>query len=210
MSPCHSVSNPTPARSCPSPQGARLPAGEPGRAAALPRLWRALRSRQRQLQLQARSVRARAPPPSLPCAPALHPAADNLARMYSNCIPKPAPLPSAPSRCSTRVASDAFDELRQQNSVEATLLPAIGGLTTGVLALGYPEILYQARAWVVQRKEFAWMECGAETAAQRCQHCGRAGAVVTAACAEEGGICIALHSAPHEGESGGRAALSLC
>ena len=48
-----------------------------------------------------------------------------------------------PLACSTRVASEAFDELRQQNAVETALLPSIGGLTTGVLALGYPEILYQ-------------------------------------------------------------------
>ena len=49
---------------------------------------------------------------------------------------------------SARVAEDAFNELRQgadgpAASVTIALLPAIGGLTTGVLALGYPEILYQ-------------------------------------------------------------------
>ena len=53
---------------------------------------------------------------------------------------------------SARVAEDAFNELRQsQDSNDFTLsglaslalLPALGGLTTGVLALGYPEILYQ-------------------------------------------------------------------
>ena len=43
----------------------------------------------------------------------------------------------------THTHPDAFDELRQQNPVEAALMPAVGGLTTGVLALGYPEILYQ-------------------------------------------------------------------
>jgi hypothetical protein len=52
---------------------------------------------------------------------------------------------SASCSFSTRVATDAFAELREQSSVEAALLPAIGGLTTGVLALGYPEILYQVR-----------------------------------------------------------------
>lgn len=50
---------------------------------------------------------------------------------------------SASCSFSTRIATDAFAELREQSSVEAALLPAIGGLTTGVLALGYPEILYQ-------------------------------------------------------------------
>ena len=53
---------------------------------------------------------------------------------------------SASCSFSTRVATDAFAELREQSSVEAALLPAIGGLTTGVLALGYPEILYQVCA----------------------------------------------------------------
>jgi hypothetical protein len=38
---------------------------------------------------------------------------------------------------------EAFDELREQNSFEAALTPAMGGLTTGMLALSYPEILYQ-------------------------------------------------------------------
>eukprot|EP00887_Chlorella_sp_A99_P003046 scaffold9.g3046.t1 len=47
-----------------------------------------------------------------------------------------------------RVASDAFEELRQQHRLEGALLPGVGGLVTGVLALGYPEVLYQARlAW---------------------------------------------------------------
>jgi hypothetical protein len=43
------------------------------------------------------------------------------------------------------ITAEAFDELREQNSFEAALTPAIGGLTTGLLALGYPEILYQVR-----------------------------------------------------------------
>lgn len=47
-------------------------------------------------------------------------------------------------------SADAFDELRQQNRLEAALMPCIGGLTTGVLALGYPEILYQVRIGCVQ------------------------------------------------------------
>lgn len=51
-------------------------------------------------------------------------------------LPHRPPLPPA----------DAFDELRSQNSFEAALMPCIGGLTTGVLALGYPEILYQVGA----------------------------------------------------------------
>jgi H+/Cl- antiporter ClcA len=41
--------------------------------------------------------------------------------------------------------AEAFDELREQNKFEAALTPAMGGLTTGMLALGYPEILYQVR-----------------------------------------------------------------
>jgi len=46
---------------------------------------------------------------------------------------------------SARVASDAFQELRlgPGGAAKSVLLPALGGLTTGVLALGYPEILYQ-------------------------------------------------------------------
>ncbi|KAI3429266.1 hypothetical protein D9Q98_005363 [Chlorella vulgaris] len=50
---------------------------------------------------------------------------------------------SASCSFSTRVATEAFDELREQNKFEAALTPAMGGLTTGMLALGYPEILYQ-------------------------------------------------------------------
>lgn len=51
---------------------------------------------------------------------------------------------SASFSFSARVAGDAFDELKEGKSpITAALLPSIGGLTTGVLALGYPEILYQ-------------------------------------------------------------------
>jgi H+/Cl- antiporter ClcA len=55
---------------------------------------------------------------------------------------------SASFSFSARVASNAFEELKGNNngesspSLQALVLPAIGGLTTGVLALGYPEILY--------------------------------------------------------------------
>lgn len=49
---------------------------------------------------------------------------------------------SASFSYSARVADDAFSELRRGPS-GAALLPALGGLTTGVLALGYPEIMYQ-------------------------------------------------------------------
>jgi len=46
---------------------------------------------------------------------------------------------------SARVAADAFQDLRlgAGGPAKTVLLPALGGLTTGVLALGYPEILYQ-------------------------------------------------------------------
>lgn len=51
---------------------------------------------------------------------------------------------SASFSYSTRVAGEAFADLRQGNpALTGGLLPAVGGLTTGVLALGYPEILYQ-------------------------------------------------------------------
>ncbi len=50
---------------------------------------------------------------------------------------------SASFSFSTRVASKAFDEVRAQNQFEGALMPLVGGATTGVLALGYPEILYQ-------------------------------------------------------------------
>jgi H+/Cl- antiporter ClcA len=52
---------------------------------------------------------------------------------------------SASFSYSTRVATDAFADIRAAAPVPAAaaLLPAVGGLTTGVLALGYPEILYQ-------------------------------------------------------------------
>jgi H+/Cl- antiporter ClcA len=55
---------------------------------------------------------------------------------------------SASFSYSARVAEDAFTELKQSPDggtgiAGAALLPALGGLTTGVLALGYPEILYQ-------------------------------------------------------------------
>jgi H+/Cl- antiporter ClcA len=59
---------------------------------------------------------------------------------------------SASFSYSARVAEDAFTELKQSPDnggngsagiVGSALLPALGGLTTGVLALGYPEILYQ-------------------------------------------------------------------
>ena len=59
------------------------------------------------------------------------------AHAHATLDPYPCPDPPRPA--------DAFDELRSQNSVEAALMPCIGGLTTGVLALGYPEILYQVR-----------------------------------------------------------------
>lgn len=59
---------------------------------------------------------------------------------------------SASFSFSARVASNAFEELKGNNnnggesssspSLQAVVLPAVGGLTTGVLALGYPEILY--------------------------------------------------------------------
>jgi len=56
---------------------------------------------------------------------------------------------SASFSYSARVAEDAFTELKQSPDggsagiAGSALLPALGGLTTGVLALGYPEILYQ-------------------------------------------------------------------
>lgn len=57
---------------------------------------------------------------------------------------------SASFSYSARVTENAFAELLQGsvrsnrvNVVGAALLPALGGLTTGVLGLGYPEILYQ-------------------------------------------------------------------
>ncbi|KAL4537154.1 hypothetical protein Ndes2437B_g08306 [Nannochloris sp. 'desiccata'] len=56
---------------------------------------------------------------------------------------------SASFSYSARVAEDAFTELKQgpdggsAGIAGSALLPALGGLTTGVLALGYPEILYQ-------------------------------------------------------------------
>jgi H+/Cl- antiporter ClcA len=56
---------------------------------------------------------------------------------------------SASFSYSARVADDAFTELKQgpdggsAGIAGTALLPALGGLTTGVLALGYPEILYQ-------------------------------------------------------------------
>ena len=48
---------------------------------------------------------------------------------------------SASFTYSSQVAIDAFSDLRERNL--KGLLPALGGLTTGVLALSYPEILYQ-------------------------------------------------------------------
>ena len=60
---------------------------------------------------------------------------------------------SASFSYSARVAEDAFTELKQSPDggggggvggvLSVALLPALGGLTTGVLALGYPEILYE-------------------------------------------------------------------
>lgn len=52
---------------------------------------------------------------------------------------------SASFSYSARVAADAFDDLRQGQggALKSALFPCLGGLTTGVLALGYPEILYQ-------------------------------------------------------------------
>jgi H+/Cl- antiporter ClcA len=55
---------------------------------------------------------------------------------------------SASFSYSARVAEDAFNELKQgpdggTGIAGSALLPALGGLTTGVLALSYPEILYQ-------------------------------------------------------------------
>lgn len=53
---------------------------------------------------------------------------------------------SASFSYSARVTKDAFEELRENNKTGKfgqVLLPALGGLTTGVLGLGYPEILYQ-------------------------------------------------------------------
>jgi H+/Cl- antiporter ClcA len=47
---------------------------------------------------------------------------------------------------SLKITSQAFEQLKGQEeepNVKMVLLPVIGGLTTGVLALGYPEILYQ-------------------------------------------------------------------
>ena len=47
---------------------------------------------------------------------------------------------------SLKITSQAFEQLQGQEeepNVKMVLLPVIGGLTTGVLALGYPEILYQ-------------------------------------------------------------------
>ena len=53
---------------------------------------------------------------------------------------------SASFSYSARVTKDAFEELRENSKAGKfgqVLLPALGGLTTGVLGLGYPEILYQ-------------------------------------------------------------------
>lgn len=53
---------------------------------------------------------------------------------------------SASFSYSARVTKDAFEELRQGSKagkIGEIFLPALGGLTTGVLGLGYPEILYQ-------------------------------------------------------------------
>lgn len=61
------------------------------------------------------------------------------------------PIPPHPLHSYTTRTLQAFAEVREQNSMEAVLLPCIGGLTTGVLALGYPEILYQARLGGVGR-----------------------------------------------------------
>lgn len=45
---------------------------------------------------------------------------------------------------SLQATSDAFDRLREDKSlIQTALLPSIGGLTTGILALDFPEILYQ-------------------------------------------------------------------
>ena len=55
---------------------------------------------------------------------------------------------SASFSFSARVAEGAFEELRMSSGrvtndcIKTILLPCVGGLTTGVLALGYPEILY--------------------------------------------------------------------
>jgi H+/Cl- antiporter ClcA len=51
---------------------------------------------------------------------------------------------SATFSYSARVTAEAFDDLRAASPpATAALLPGLGGLTTGVLALGYPEILYK-------------------------------------------------------------------
>eukprot|EP00890_Picochlorum_soloecismus_P000905 jgi/Picsp_1/1815/NSC_05282-R1_chloride channel protein clc-f len=46
---------------------------------------------------------------------------------------------------SLKITSQAFEQLQgeEEPNLKMVLLPVIGGLTTGVLALGYPEILYQ-------------------------------------------------------------------
>lgn len=112
-------------------------AGEHGGAAAVSAAGRAVRRRLRLLLLlHARRHR---------CVACSSRRRRLLARLP--CRPRPPALCLTPARPPVDVSrpppTDAFNELREQNSVEAAITPGIGGLTTGVLALGYPEILYQ-------------------------------------------------------------------
>ncbi len=49
----------------------------------------------------------------------------------------------------SKISGDWFKSLRQNadSPVEDVLLPAIGGITTGTLALLFPEIMYQVCGW---------------------------------------------------------------
>ncbi len=49
---------------------------------------------------------------------------------------------SVTAQCVLQVTADLFQRIERQG-VPTTLMPAIGGLVTGLMALQYPEVLYQ-------------------------------------------------------------------
>ena len=60
---------------------------------------------------------------------------------FKNKIKQTTPGPGS-QRCCAQISTRAFKRLQKHRWQEAAF-PAIGGLVTGISALGYPEVLYQ-------------------------------------------------------------------
>ena len=62
--------------------------------------------------------------------------------MSQSTFPPLACMPRSCPACPLQTVSEAFSQLRRNGALEIAM-PAVGGLFTGIVALRYPEVLYQ-------------------------------------------------------------------